>query len=59
MYDHELRQRITDLLQYFPTKTQALITDEVEENFKNNSGLKDLYESLMDDVWGNAGVKGY
>jgi len=54
MYDHELRQRIVDLLQYFPTKTQALITDEVEVNFKNNSGLKDLYECLMQDVWGDA-----
>ena len=52
--------QIKDLSTNFDDKTKSNILTELDKvkNF-DSKGLKELYDLLMEDVYGDNGVKGY
>ena len=52
--------QIKDLSTNFDDKTKSIILTELDKvkNFDSKS-LKELYDLLMEDVYGDNGVKGY
>ena len=54
-----LLTEIRDLSKNFDSKTQSKILDEVADNHFNTIKLKSLYDELMEDVYGDGGIKGY
>ena len=51
--------QIKDLSTNFDDETASRIILKMKENIFNYKGLKELYDSLMKDVYGNNGIKGY
>ena len=51
--------QIKDLSTNFDDETASRIILKMKENIFNYKGLKELYDSLMKDVYGNNGFKGY
>ena len=54
-----LLTEIRDLSKNFDSETQSKILDEVADNHFNTIKLKSLYDELMEDVYGDGGIKGY
>tara|TARA_B000000557_G_scaffold231647_1_gene205091 strand:- start:326 stop:505 length:180 start_codon:yes stop_codon:yes gene_type:complete len=54
-----LLKEIRDLSKNFDSETQSKILDEVADNHFNTIKLKSLYDELMEDVYGDGGIKGY
>ena len=54
-----LLTEIRDLSKNFDSETQSKILDEVADNHFNSIKLKSLYDELMEDVYGDGGIKGY
>ena len=59
MNKNYLLKEIRDLSKNFDSKTQSKILDEVVDNHFNTIKLKSLYDELMEDVYGDGGIKGY
>ncbi len=59
MNKNYLLKEIRDLSKNFDSKTQSKILDEVADNHFNTIKLKSLYDELMEDVYGDGGIKGY
>tara|TARA_Y100000766_G_C18896098_1_gene601010 strand:+ start:275 stop:454 length:180 start_codon:yes stop_codon:yes gene_type:complete len=59
MNKNYLLKEIRDLSKNFDSKTQSKILDEAADNHFNNIKLKSLYDKLMEDVYGDGGIKGY
>ena len=51
--------QIKDLSTNFDDKTASKIISEMKENIFDFKGLKELYDLLMEDVYGDNGVRGY
>ena len=51
--------QIKDLSTNFDEKTASKIISEMKENIFDFKGLKELYDLLMEDVYGDNGVRGY
>ena len=60
MTRHYHINQIKDLSTNFDDKTKSNILTELDKvkNF-DSKGLKELYDLLMEDVYGDNGVKGY
>ena len=60
MTRHYYINQIKDLSTNFDDKTKSNILTELDKvkNFASK-GLKELYDELMDYVYGNGGIKGY
>ena len=54
-----LLTEIRDLSKNFDSEIQSKILDEVADNHFNTIKLKSLYDELMEDVYGDGGIKGY
>lgn len=59
MNKNYLLKEIRDLSKNFDGETQSKILDEVADNHFNTIKLKSLYDELMEDVYGDGGIKGY
>ena len=59
MNKNYLLKEIRDLSKNFDSETQSKILDEVADNHFNSIKLKSLYDELMEDVYGDGGIKGY
>ena len=59
MNKNYLLTEIRDLSKNFDSETQSKILDEVADNHFNTIKLKSLYDELMEDVYGDGGIKGY
>ena len=59
MNKNYLLKEIRDLSKNFDSETQSKILDEVADNHFNTIKLKSLYYELMEDVYGDGGIKGY
>tara|TARA_B100000212_G_C27310611_1_gene505555 strand:+ start:622 stop:801 length:180 start_codon:yes stop_codon:yes gene_type:complete len=59
MNKNYLLKEIRDLSKNFDSETQSKILDEVADNHFNTIKLKSLYDELMEDVYGDGGIKGY
>ena len=51
--------QIKDLSTNFDDATASKIISEMKENIFDFKGLKKLYDDLMEDVYGDGGIKGY
>ena len=51
--------QIKDLSTNFDDDTASKIISEMKENIFDFQGLKKLYDLLMEDVYGDNGIKGY
>ena len=51
--------QIKELSTNFDDKTASKIISEMKENIFDFKGLKELYDLLMKDVYGDNGVRGY
>ncbi len=51
--------QIKDLSTNFNDETASKIISEMKENIFDFKVLKELYDFLMEDVYGDNGVKGY
>ena len=60
MTRHYYINQIKDLSTIFDDKTKSNILTELDKvkNF-DTKGLKEMYDLLMNDVYGDNGVKGY
>ena len=60
MTRHYYINQIKDLSTNFDDKTKSIILNELDKvkNF-DPKGLKKMYDLLMNDVYGDNGVKGY
>ena len=59
MNKNYLLKEIRDLSKNFDSEIQSKILDEVADNHFNTIKLKSLYDELMEDVYGDGGIKGY
>ena len=51
--------QIKDLSTNFQDDVASKIISEMKENIFDFQGLKELYDDLMEDVYGDNGIKGY
>ena len=51
--------QIKDLSTNFQDDVASKIISEMKENIFDFKGLKELYDLLMEDVYGDNGIKGY
>ena len=51
--------QIKDLSTNFDDDTASKIISVMKDNTFNFQGLKKLYDDLMEDVYGDGGIKGY
>ena len=51
--------QIKDLSTNFDDDTASKIISVMKDNTFNFQGLKELYDDLMEDVYGDGGIKGY
>ena len=52
-------KQIKDLSTNFDDDIASKIISEMKENIFDFQGLKKLYDLLMEDVYGDNGIKGY
>lgn len=52
-------KEIRDLSKNYDSKTQSKILDELTDKFFDVEGIKKLYDTLMEEVYGDGGIKGY
>ena len=53
------RTNIKELADNFSPAAQKTILEKMDEIFVNTKELKKLYDELMEDVYGDNGIKGY
>ena len=52
-------KEIRDLSKNFDSDAQYKILDELSDKFFDVKGIKELYDILMEEVYGDGGIKGY
>ena len=52
-------QQIRDLSKNYDRDVQCKILDELTDKFFDVDGIKELYDILMEEVYGDGGIKGY
>ena len=52
-------QQIRDLSKNYDSDTQSKILDDLTDKFFDVDGIKELYDILMEEVYGDGGIKGY
>ena len=52
-------KEIRDLSKNYDSETQSKILDELTDKFFDVDGIKELYDILMEEVYGDGGIKGY
>ena len=52
-------KQIRDLSKNYDSDTQSKILDDLTDKFFDVKGIKELYDILMEDVYGDGGIKGY
>ena len=52
-------QQIRDLSKNYDRDTQCKILDDLTDKFFDVDGIKKLYDILMEEVYGDGGIKGY
>ena len=52
-------QQIRDLSKNYDSDTQSKILDDLTDKFFDVKGIKELYDILMEEVYGDGGIKGY
>ena len=52
-------KEIRDLSKNYDSKTQSKILDDLTDKFFDVKGIKELYDILMEEVYGDGGIKGY
>ena len=52
-------KEIRDLSKNYDSDAQAKILDELTDKFFDVKGIKELYDILMEEVYGDGGIKGY
>ena len=53
------RKNIKELAENFSPAQEKEILNKMDEIFVNTKGLKKLYDQLMEEVYGEGGIKGY
>ena len=51
--------QIRDLSKNYDRDAQSKILDELTDKFFDVDGIKELYDILMEEVYGDGGIKGY
>ena len=54
-----LIREIKDLSKNYDRDTQCKILDDLTDKFFDVKGIKELYDILMEEVYGDGGIKGY
>ena len=52
-------KEIRDLSKNYDSETQSKILDDLTDKFFDVKGIKELYDILMEEVYGDGGIKGY
>lgn len=52
-------KEIRDLSKNYDSDAQSKILDELTDKFFDVKGIKELYDILMEEVYGDGGIKGY
>ena len=52
-------KEIRDLSKNYDSETQSKILDNLTDNYFNVDAIKELYDTLMEEVYGDGGIKGY
>ena len=52
-------KQIRDLSKNYDSDAQSKILDELTDKFFDVKGIKELYDILMEEVYGDGGIKGY
>ena len=52
-------KEIRDLSKNYDRDTQCKILDDLKDKFFDVDGIKELYDILMEEVYGYGGIKGY
>ena len=52
-------KEIRDLSKNYDRDTQCKILDDLTDKFFDVKGIKELYDILMEEVYGDGGIKGY
>ena len=52
-------KQIRDLSKNYDRDTQCKILDDLTDKFFDVDGIKELYDILMEEVYGDGGIKGY
>ena len=52
-------KEIRDLSKNYDAAAQSKILDELTDKFFDVKGIKELYDVLMKEVYGDGGLKGY
>ena len=52
-------KQIRDLSKNYDRDAQSKILDELTDKFFDVDGIKELYDILMEEVYGDGGIKGY
>ena len=52
-------KEIRDLSKNYDSETQSKILDSVTDKFFDVKAIKELYDDLMKEVYGDGGIKGY
>ena len=52
-------QQIRDLSKNYDSDAQSKILDDLTDKFFDVKGIKELYDILMEEVYGDGGIKGY
>ena len=52
-------RQIRDLSKNYDRDAQIKILDELTDKFLDVDGIKELYDILMEEVYGDGGIKGY
>ena len=52
-------KQIRDLSKNYDRDVQCKILDKLTDKFFDVDGIKELYDILMEEVYGDGGIKGY
>ena len=52
-------KEIRDLSKNYDRDAQSKTLDELTDKFFDVDGIKELYDILMEEVYGDGGIKGY
>ena len=52
-------KQIRDLSKNYDRDAQSKILDDLTDKFFDVDGIKELYDVLMEEVYGDGGIKGY
>ena len=52
-------KQIRDLSKNYDSDAQSKILDDLTDKFFDVKGIKELYDILMEEVYGDGGIKGY